>query len=374
MCSSDLNRLSEIVDDYELWDDSPSEGRNMLGILPMLIHDLQDSQDGVRYLSTEELHGMGLELDSGVVCRLGSTRDEHARLQGFLFMAGMKQNPREIFPDPVVNPLVRLGTQAKLAAVKVLLDEIQSDAKRGQEVQEGLMPSSNASQNIPLDIGHYFHGARGLAGDFFDILHLESESQFGFVIADVSGKGVGPSIFGATAKAYLKVLAMEAPGDPAFVLSRLNDLLVSDSSSMFLTMFFLVLDLKTMEMTFASAGHNDMFHFSRSTELTTLRAKGLPVGMLEGQVYENCKVSISPGDSLVLYTDGIPELENPARELFGIQRLEAFCRAHIADEGSLWVQALESTLDDFRRGVSPSDDVTALRVKIPADFELPGAS
>lgn len=368
------NRLSEIVDDYELWDDSPSEGRNILGILPSLIHDFQDNQDGVRYLSTVELHSMGLELDSGVACRLQPGQDEKAHLQGFLFMAGMKQNPREIFPDPVVNPLVHLGTQAKLAAVKVLLDEIQSDAKKGQEIQEGLMPSAKVSLGIPLDIGHYFHGARGLAGDFFDILVLKPGSMFGFVIADVSGKGVGPSIFGATAKAYLKVLAMDTPKDPAHVLKGLNDLLVSDSSSMFLTLFYVVLDLEEMEMTFASAGHNDMFHFSRDSSLQTLRAKGLPLGMLEGQIYENRKLSVLPGDSLILYTDGIPELENPGQELFGVARLEDFCRIHISDEANRWVVALENTLDEFRRGISPSDDVTALRVKIPENFSKIGES
>jgi len=362
------NRLSEIPGDYETWNRNLDSSQGAPSILPSVIKAQLEAGKGVEYLGREQLESMGLDSEFGIVCRLSPEEGEQALIHGFLLMAGMDQNPRSVFPDPYHNSLVHLSSQAKLAVVKSLLDEIQSDARRGKEIQEGLMPAASSGIGGPLEVGHYFHGARGLAGDFFDYLSFEDENLVGFVIADVSGKGVGPSLFGATAKAYLKVLSKDSPDDPGKALTKLNDLLSSNQSSLFLTLFFLVIDLSRMEMVFASAGHNDMFLFTAGNQLNTLKARGLPLGMLDDQDYETRKIGISPGDSLVLYTDGIPELENPARELFGMKRFEDFCLRNLSSDADTWVSALEQELNQFRRGVNPSDDVTALRIQIPSNL------
>ncbi|MBT3785748.1 SpoIIE family protein phosphatase, partial [bacterium] len=82
-----------------------------------------------------------------------------------------------------------------------------------------------------------------------------------------------------------------------------------------------------------------------------------------------CTLTVCTQESLVLYTDGIPELENPGRELFGRQRFEQFCLGHLESDSATWAKELETELDEFRRGVHPSDDVTALRIRILSSFQ-----
>jgi serine phosphatase RsbU (regulator of sigma subunit) len=363
------NRLSEIHTDYQTWNPLPHSDEKQRQIIEALVRTMKENEELISHHDKEDLQSIGLNSNSAITCRLLPAQGEQAKIQGLLFMAGMEEDSRMLFSDGEQNPVIHLSGQAKLAVLKSLLDEIQSDARKGKEVQEGLMPSTDPTVGGRIEVGHYFHGARGLAGDFFDYIQFEQENLIGFAIADVSGKGVGPSLFGATAKAYLKVLALKYPDSPGTVLAELNGLLCTNTSSLFLTLFYVVLDLQSLEIKYASAGHNDMFYLSQTSDLKLLKAKGLPLGMLDDQIYETCTLTVCTQESLVLYTDGIPELENPGRELFGRQRFEQFCLGHLESDSATWAKELETELDEFRRGVHPSDDVTALRIRILSSFQ-----
>ena len=128
---------------------------------------------------------------------------ESVEVIGVVFMANVDQSllsSLESEENHLIHPVYHLCNQAKTVVVKTLLDEIEGDTKKGQEIQESLMPVIDPDFCESLDIAHFFKGARGLAGDYLDFQMSEDKKLVHFSIADVSGKGIGPSLFGAKSK------------------------------------------------------------------------------------------------------------------------------------------------------------------------------
>ena len=131
------------------------------------------------------------------------------------------------------------------------------------------------------------------------------------VISDVSGKGVGPSLFGTTCQAYLRLLAID-PNNTGQTLEYMNERLCENkNNSLFATAFYLTINLNNLKMTYSSAGHNKMYLYRKRTHsIEYLSAKGLVLGMFTPCVYETQDLQLEEGDWIILYTDGITELEN----------------------------------------------------------------
>ncbi len=264
-----------------------------------------------------------------------------------------------------------LFEQARSVFHKSLLEEIKADAEKGWEIQESLMPTQIPDTQGILDIGSSFVAARGLAGDYYDFLVWPD--KIGFSIADVSGKGIGPSLFGATSRAIMRVVSQDSTSAGAHLTELNRGLCYKKTSSLFLTMFYCVIDLKTLNMEYASAGHNKMYLMRSNQNIEELSAKGLPCGLFDGGKYETKNIQLEPGDSLILYTDGVTELENQDLELYGMERFAVFCQKNHSLSASDFVKELEQELSDFRNGILLSDDVTFIIVKVEKQ-ELKSAS
>jgi len=282
------------------------------------------------------------------------------RVKGLLFLEGSQDSDQEL--------LMAIFQQGRTVLMKSFLDQIRQDTAQGQQVQKNLLPEK-AIEDPRLKTSFHFVSARGLAGDYYDFIGPVGEnSMLGAVIADVSGKGIGPALFGATSRASMRamVLSHTQPGD---CLDVLNQFLCKDkSSSLFLTMFYALFDLKEGKLHYGSAGHNRMFLFSKNGDLNELSAKGMPLGVFEGMPYESKVLDLEDGDTLLLYTDGVTELENSRLELFGEQRLidfyKKFRHESVEDISTLLVEEL----DRYREGVFPSDDVTFILMRYEAQW------
>jgi anti-sigma regulatory factor (Ser/Thr protein kinase) len=190
------------------------------------------------------------------------------------------------------------------------------------------------------------------------------------VIGDVTDKGVPAAMVMAAARSVLRASGTRivSPGE---VLERVNDLLVPDiPERMFVTCLYAVVDPGTGHIVFANAGHN--LPFARTAEGTVeLRATGMPLGMMPGMTYEEKEAVLAPGESLLLYSDGITEAHDANREMYGTQRLG---ERVASDEGDL----IDSVLTSLQRftgdGLEQEDDITIVTLRRTASHPGGGAA
>lgn len=219
--------------------------------------------------------------------------------------------------------IAQLVQQQRLEAVE--RERIAQELRVARLIQQTLLP-----QELPTlsgwGVSAYYQPARAVGGDFYDFLYFP-DGKMGFIVADVTDKGVPAALVMATTRTLLRAAAerLEAPGA---VLARTNDVLVQEiPPKMFVTCFYAVLDPATGHLRYANAGHDVPYHVT-DRGVVELRATGMPLGLLPGMRYEEKETRLAPGEHVLLYTDGLVEAHNPARAMFGFPRLQRLLAAH----------------------------------------------
>lgn len=245
-----------------------------------------------------------------------------------------------------------LSSRDKLVALQ---NELDVARKMQQSILPTRFPQSDAYQSFggmapALDVG----------GDFFDVMRLENDC-IGLAIADVSGKGVPAALFMMSSRTLLKGAAIGShrPGD---VLREVNDLLCEDNDAMmFVTLLYAVYNPATGELTYANGGHNTplILHADGgSTELPL--TGGVALGVMDDMDFEQGSVILSPGDALVLYTDGVTEAMNEEHEELGMERLQQILAAIPTRSPEEINKAIFNGIRAFAGGAPQSDDITCL--------------
>lgn len=230
------------------------------------------------------------------------------------------------------------------------------DMEFARTVQESFLPQKTPELANYQFSAHYTP-AQEVGGDFYDFIKL-GENRTGLVIGDVSGKGVPAALYMAKLGSDLRTLAFTEK-DPAAALERLNDLLVERSRrGMFATLLYVELDSQTGKLTLSNAGHLPPIIKRTDGSLVKLaKAGGAPLGMVAGMKYGQEIAALAPGDTVILYTDGIIEAMNAREELYAYDRFEALIR-----KSSSTSEALKTAIiDDVNKftGLSPQhDDMT----------------
>lgn len=209
------------------------------------------------------------------------------------------------------------------------IEREKSELRIAAEIQQDFLPAtipqpdhfSIAAKNIP---------AKVVGGDFFDVIPLEDTTgpKTGILIADVSGKGMPAALFMALSGIVIRVLATKYPL-PSDVITAANAIISANSrSGMFVTLFYGALESSPLSISFINAGHNPPLIFRAGT-VEELPATDAALGAIEDYRYRQYSAALVPGDILVLYTDGLIEARDAARELFGLQRLIAADRKSV---------------------------------------------
>jgi anti-sigma regulatory factor (Ser/Thr protein kinase) len=215
--------------------------------------------------------------------------------------------------------------------------------------------------NLPgWNLAAYYQPARAVGGDFYDFLSLP-DGRLALIIGDVTDKGVPAAIVMATTRSVLRS-ASETSTNPGDVLERANNLLCPDiPEKMFITCLYAVLDPRTGRLVYANAGH-DLPYRRCATGVDELRAVGMPLGLMEDMTYEQKEVQLSPGDSILFYSDGLVEAHNPQGEMFGFPRLRERLAEHPG--GPSVIEYLLGDLYNFTQpGWEQEDDVTFLAIQ-----------
>ena len=207
------------------------------------------------------------------------------------------------------------------------------------------------------------HPAKGVAGDFFDVVDLE-RGQVGVAIADVSGKGIPAALFMMSSRTLLKGAAIGG-GGPGEVLGDVNAVLEAENAAlMFVTMLYAIFDSKTGEFCYSSGGHESPLVVRADGTVDELpRTGGVALGVLAGARYASRSVELAPGETIVLYTDGVTDALNPSGDRFGLGRL---CRILADSPPSSAREATENVfraVREFAGAAQQFDDLTCLALR-----------
>lgn len=237
-------------------------------------------------------------------------------------------------------------------------------------VMAGKIQADILPEEVPAlpgwDISASLEPARETSGDFYDFIPL-SPHKMGLVVADVTDKGMGAALFMVLTSTLIRTYSARYPTLPAVVLSAVSERILTDTrGGMFVTTLFGVLETHTGQFVYANAGHPPgyLIRTQRGKEsITALRPTGMAVGVTEEARWKQKVIKMSPGDMLVLYTDGITEAESPQGGFFGEDRLidAVFSKPH----GSAR-EVRDALLDAVRRfsgNGGYQDDITLMVVR-----------
>lgn len=240
-------------------------------------------------------------------------------------------------------------------------------------IQLGSLPKAEhlLASEKRLDLATLLEPAKDVGGDLYDFFMIDAR-RLGFVIGDVSGKGLPASLFMAVTQTLTRSIAKHAHAGPAAVAELANsELASSNPEALFVTMLIGVLDLESGLLTLVNAGHDSPWLIHPDGSMAHLDsppdAGGPPICMVDDFPYQAQQAQLAPGDALVMYTDGITEAMNAGNEIYGGERLEKA----LQQAGTLSAQALiERVRVDVGRHVGTaeaSDDMTLLVLRwLPA--------
>jgi sigma-B regulation protein RsbU (phosphoserine phosphatase) len=250
---------------------------------------------------------------------------------------------------------------------------LEGELNAARAIQMGLLPQRflGVSDHPDVDVYAVIEPARMVGGDLYDFIMLGSD-RLSFAIADVSGKGVPAALFMAMSKEVLRAATL-SHGEAldlvfkeanARISAASNDMAGVGANMMFVTVFAGVLDLASGKLVFVNAGHNEPFVLAAHSPARLLTAQGgPPLGSVEGFPYPVEQRQLAPGESLLLYTDGVTDAENPEQSFYSMARLERLLAAAPAASAKALVDFVRDDVRLFTAGAEQADDITLLAVR-----------
>lgn len=257
---------------------------------------------------------------------------------------------------------------ANLTKVTMEKEHIATELSVATNIQESMLPHifPPFPEHSDFDIYATMQAAKEVGGDFYDFYMLD-EQHVMVTIADVSGKGVPAALFMVIAKTILKNSAMNMEGMdnlPEVVNATNNQLCQNNEAMMFVTCFTGILDLTTGRFAFVNAGHNPpLIYRAKEKQYEYLEVKrNFVLGGMEDLAYKGQELVLEPGDRLFLYTDGVTEALNEAKELYGEDRLLADLNGAVEKHLELkdFIVEVKEKLNTYVGNAEQSDDITML--------------
>lgn len=241
--------------------------------------------------------------------------------------------------------------------------QLQSAIEVGREIQTSFLP-----KKMPLipnyELATWWEPAESVSGDYYDFVQLP-DNRLGILVADVSGHGVGPSLIMASFRAMFRVLA-RSRARVSRLLSQLAESIFPDlHEGRFITAIFVAICPSTHELNFSNAAHAPALYLERKTGMVhTLETTNLPIGAIpDFSMRSGTPRKLQPGDLVVLATDGLIELRNPAGEMFGMDRLKSLILQHQSLSAGALRDRIKQAIRDFYPLPHLPDDITLVLIE-----------
>lgn len=239
---------------------------------------------------------------------------------------------------------------------------LEQELSIAREIQQALLP--RGFRDFPhLTISGFNTPCHAVGGDYFDVFQL-SDDRTAFVIADVAGKGIGAALLTTMLQGALTGVTLGA--DPVRVFKHINDFLCQHSEvGRYATMFLGIVD-REGNLEYLNAGHPSPLLLRAGNATESFTEGSFPVGLIPSANYESVRVPLEPGDTLVLFSDGVTEAADPEEQLFGVQRLGEVLAGHHEAPLEELQKSVADSLDKFARGAEQADDITVLFIRYRA--------
>ena len=247
--------------------------------------------------------------------------------------------------------------------VRDQLTAIQQELEIAARIQSSILPREFISARTDFGIYAEMLPARMVGGDFYDFFLID-RNRLGFVIGDVSGKGIPAALFMAVSRTLLEGIAKQGM-EPAECLRYANEVLGGKGEpGVFVTLFYGILHVDTGIVEFGLGGHNPPYRISLDGRVQPLAEPGgVVIGLLPECCYETGRLQLEKGDSIFLFTDGVTESMNTDQKFFGERRLRELLSAHAGDSPLELVQSVLHAVKDYAGEAPQADDITALAVR-----------
>ena len=324
----------------------------------MLITDINmPNMDGITLLG--HIGKTNPNIKSVVVSAYGDMRN---------IRAAMNQGAFDFITKPVDLSDLQITIERTQAHVREW-QEVNSSRDQLKSIRSELQLASNMQQAIlptefPKDDSYNVYGsmlpARNVGGDFFDVIRLDGD-RLGLAVADVSDKGVQAAMFMMSSRTLLKGAAI-GMDSPDLVLNEVNTLLHADNKTiMFVTVLYAVYDPGSGELIYANGGHCSPMMVHADGSCTDLpQTGGVVLGLAPQIQYNQARTVLKPGDTVIMYSDGVSEARNPEGQDFGTEGIAQLFEGRPPTGAREANEAVLQALDKFTKGTPQSDDITCL--------------
>ncbi len=246
------------------------------------------------------------------------------------------------------------------------LESLKRDLTTARNIQQYFLPQTFPpfpEESEHLDIYASMNAAKDIGGDFYDFFHIDDD-HIAFVIGDVCGKGIPAALFMAVSRTIVRSKGVEC-GTAGECLTESNRLLAAYSTDcMFVTVFYAIYDTRSGSVTYSNAGHNPP-HLMRGdgTVEELPRSRNTMMGVFDKYVFKEDSFQLEPGDTLVMFTDGVTEAMNPDGNEFGTGQLMTTLGGLAGRDSRQVVEAVKTAVKEFAGSAEQSDDITLLVVK-----------
>jgi serine phosphatase RsbU (regulator of sigma subunit) len=253
---------------------------------------------------------------------------------------------------------------ARLYQLAVEKGRLEQELQMARRVQLSLLPRST-----PQIDGWRFSARwkpkREVSGDYYDFIPL-ANGRWGVVIADVTDKSMGAALFMAFTRSIVRA-SIDVASTAASGIQRVNELICNESEEgLYVTLFYTLLDPHTGSITYVNAGHNPglLLHQGiNALQIRRLVGTGIPLGVDDNSAYAQGSAQLSPGDMLLLYTDGVIEAEDGNGRQFGLEGLEKICldNAHLSTDQI--ADVILAAIGRYTPTGQPDDDLTLVVIR-----------
>ena len=305
-------------------------------------------------------------------CRLIVPIREQESLAGVLFLSEKVSGFRYRYEDinllsVLTNQLAAGMTNARLYAEALEKQKMEEELNVARQIQMQLLPQADPA-GPGYKVSSFAQPSRQVGGDYFDYFD-RAEGRLGLVIGDISGKGVPAALLVSQLQAILRAEVRTAKSLPE-IISAVNQIITeSTTAEMFATLFYADWDPVARQLNYVNAGHNYPIVVRQDGTSDTLRVGGLALGVIAEAQFEQSRVQLVPGDLVLLYTDGLTELNDPMGQEYGEERLLRLLKENRHLSAETIKNKLVRDATRFALGELGFDDLTLIVLKL--DDETP---
>lgn len=266
------------------------------------------------------------------------------------------------FSEHEIDVVMGIANQAAAAIEAGHKKRLEYELGLARQIQKSFLPE--ACPIIPgYQICSMWQTAREVSGDFYDFISLPG-GRFAITIADVSDKGIAAAMFMALSRTILRTMTI-GKHSPREAVERANEVILADArSDMFVTVFHAELNPHRHQLAFVNAGHNPpLYYHAARGQLTTLKGHGIALGVLPTITLDEHTIDLSPGDVLLMYTDGVTDAINEREEEFGDERLADLVMANAHKNADELIDEIKRAVTEYAGEHVYFDDLTMIALK-----------